>query len=346
MLEIDGSTLEGGGQILRTAVALSVILKKPCRIFNIRQGRKKPGLATQHLLGIRALSQFCNGSLQGDDLGSEQIQFHPGSNYRKHISINIPTAGSISLVLQTLIPPALFVHSTDPQKNPVKISFNGGATDTFFSPTIDYFQYVFLKLLEKMGGKVKINILKRGYYPEGGAKLEIEIFPSQLKQINLTKRESFKKISVISGASELLKNKKVAERQIAGLREIFGKLKLPIEEKVEYYQTQCPGSQICLIADFENTVMGIDNLGKLGKRAEDVGKEAALELLKEQKSEACLDKRLADQILPYLALIPKKSQITVSEITNHCKTNIWVIEKFIEGKFETKGNLIRWTPAG
>lgn len=346
MLEIDGSTLEGGGQILRTAVALSVILKKPCRIFNIRQGRKKPGLAAQHLLGIRALSQFCNGSLQGDDLGSEQIQFHPGSNYRKHISINIPTAGSITLVLQTLIPPALFAHSIDLQKNPVKISFNGGATDTFFSPTIDYFQYVFLKLLEKMGGKVKINILKRGYYPEGGAKLEIEIFPSQLKQINLTKRESFKKISVISGASELLKNKKVAERQIAGLREIFGKLKLPIEEKVEYYQTQCPGSQICLIADFENTAMGIDNLGKLGKRAEDVGKEAALELLKEQKSEACLDKRLADQILPYLALIPKKSQITVSEITNHCKTNIWVIEKFIEGKFETKGNLIRWTPAG
>ena len=90
--------------------------------------------------------------------------------------------------------------------------------------------------------------------------------------------------------------------------------------------------------------MGVDNLGKLGKRTEDVGKEAALELLKEQKSEACLDKYSADQILPYLALAPKKSQITVSEITNHCKTNIWVIEKFLDGKFERNENLINWVP--
>ena len=137
----------------------------------------------------------------------------------------------------------------------------------------------------------------------------------------------------ISGASLFLKDKKVAERQLAGMREILGKLKLPIEEKVQYHKTQCPGSQICLAAEFENTVIGADNLGKLGKRAEDVGKEAALELLKEQKTEACLDKHLADQILPFLALAGK-SEITVSEITNHCKTNIWVIEKFLEGRFE------------
>jgi len=129
---------------------------------------------------------------------------------------------------------------------------------------------------------------------------------------------------------------------------------LPIEEKVEYYDTACPGSQICLIAEFGNTFIGTDNLGKLGKRAEDVGKEAALELLREQKSESCLDRHLADQILPYLALSKGKSQVTVSEITDHCKTNIWVIEKFIEGRFEinphtkfgvgVKGNLITWFP--
>jgi RNA 3'-terminal phosphate cyclase len=124
----------------------------------------------------------------------------------------------------------------------------------------------------------------------------------------------------------------------------LGKLKLPIEEKVEYYDTACPGSQIFLMAEFENTVIGVDNLGKLGKRAEDVGKEAALELLREQKSESCLDRHLADQVLPYMALSKGKSQVTVSEITNHCKTNIWVIEKFIEGKFEVKGNLITWSP--
>jgi len=336
MIEIDGSYGSGGGQILRTACTLSAVTKKSCRVFNIRKGRPKPGLMPQHLLGIQALAQLCNGRLKGDFLGSQEIKFFPGENYRDSILIKIPTAGSITLVLQTLIPSALFTPE------PIKINFDGGATDTFFSPTIDHFRFVFLKILEKMSSKVEINILRRGYYPEGGAKVEAKIYPSKLKPINLIERRDFKKILIISGASEPLKNKKVAERQVAGVREILGKLKLPSEEKIEYYDTSCPGSQICLMAEFENTVIGTDNLGKLGKRAEDVGKEAALELLKEQKSGACLDKRLADQILPYMALTSGKSKVTVSEVTNHCQTNIWVIEKFLKGNFKIKDNLIIW----
>jgi len=341
MIELDGATFEGGGQLMRTAVALAAITKKPCRVFNIRKNRPKPGLMTQHLLGLQSLAELCNGKLEGDYLGSKEVRFYPGEIKKEKISLTIGTAASITLILQSLIPPALSAPE------PVKIIFNGGATDTFFSPTIDYFRYVFLKILKKIGTKVEINILRRGYYPEGGAKVEVTIYPSKLKNLNLTERGKLQKILVISGSSEFLKDKKVAERQLAGVREILGKLRLPIEEKVEYYPTQCPGSQICLAAEFENTIIGTDNLGKLGKRAEDVGKEAALELLREQKSEACLDKHLADQILPYLALSwPKgKSQITVSEITDHCKTNIWVIEKFIEGKFEIKAGpyLITWS---
>jgi RNA 3'-phosphate cyclase len=340
MIEIDGATGSGGGQILRTACALAVATKKPCHIFNIRAKRPKPGLMPQHLLGIQALTQLCNGSLEGDFLGSEEIKFYPSeiNQNRTSIKVKIETAGSITLVLQTLIPLALSAPK------PIKITFEGGATDTFFSPTIDHFHYVFLKILKKLEGEVEINILKRGYYPEGEAKVEVTIYPAELKPLNLTERGLLNKIIAISGASEFLKNKKVAERQFAGVREVLGKLKLPIEEKVEYYKSRCPGSQICLVAEFENTIMGTDNLGKLGKRAEEVGKEAALELLKEQKSQACLDKHLADQILPYLALAKGKSQVTVSEITNHCKTNIWVIEKFLDGKFEIKGNLITWLP--
>lgn len=336
IIEIDGSYGSGGGQILRTATALAAVAKKPCCVFNIRKGRDKPGLMSQHLLGIQALTQLCNGKLEGDRLGSEEIKLYPEEIRAKDLRVKIETAGSITLVLQALIPSTLFASE------PLKITFDGGATDTFFSPTIDHFQYVFLEILEKMGEKVEINILKRGCYPEGGAKIEVTIYPSKLKNLNLTERGKLQKILAISGASEFLKDKKVAERQLAGVREVLGKLKLPIEEKVEYYKSQCPGSQICLAALFENTVIGTDNLGKLGKRAEDIGKEAALELLKEQKSQACLDKHLADQILPYLALTKGKSSVTVSEVTNHCKTNIWVIEKFINGKFETKGSLITW----
>lgn len=336
IIEIDGSYGSGGGQILRTACALAAVTKKPCRVFNIRKSRPKPGLAAQHLLGMQALVRLCNGRLEGGFLGSEEIKFYPDTTNRDRVSVNIPTAGSITLVLQSLILPALFLP------NPVKITFNGGATDTFFSPAIDYFRYVFLKILEKIGGKADINIIKRGYYPEGGAQVEVMINPSKLKNLTLVERGQLKKITIISGVSNFLKDKKVAERQLAGAREVLGKLNLPTEEKVEYYQTRCPGSQVCLIAEFKNTVMGTDNLGKLGKKAEDVGKEAALELLKEQKSGTCLDKHLADQILPYMALAPGNSQITASEITKHSQANIWVIEQFVEGKFKIKNNLILW----
>jgi len=172
----------------------------------------------------------------------------------------------------------------------------------------------------------------------------VKIFPSKLKSLSLIERGKLKRILVISGASEFLKERKVAERQLAGTREILGKLKLPMEEKIEYYKTQSPGSQICLIAEFENTILGVDNLGKLGKRAENVGRETAIELLNEEKTRACLDKYLGDQILIFLALAKKKSEITVSQITKHCKTNIWTIEKFLKGNFEIEGNLIKWIP--
>jgi len=338
VIEIDGSFGSAGGQILRTAAALSVITKKPCHIINIRRGRPKPGLMSQHLLGIQALAQLCNGSLEGDELGSEEIKFYPGETKTKNLHLKIETAGSITLCLQSLLPAAFFLPE------PIKISFNGGGTDVPFSPTIDHFRYVFLKILEKMGAKVEIEILKRGYFPVGGGRVMVKVFPSKWKTINLIERGNLKKLLAISRASDSLKNKKVAERQLMGMREILGKLKLPIEERVEYTQTDCPGSSICLICQFENTTLGVDGLGKIGKQSEQVGKETAMMLLEEEKSQACLDRFLADQVLIYMALSGGKSQVKVSKITPHVQTNIWVISKFLGENFKIKDNLIIWGP--
>lgn len=338
MIEIDGSFGSGGGQVLRTAISLSAVTQKSCHISNIRQGRPQPGLAPQHLVGVRTLTQLCGGGVEKDQLRSKEIYFYPGEIKSKNLQVRIKTAGSITLVLQSLLLASLFAPK------PLKISFKGGATDTFFSPTIDYFQYVFLKILEKMGAKAKVNISQRGYYPKGGALVQVTINPSKLKPLNLTQRGKLQKILALSGASTALKNKKVAQRQLAGIRAVIGKTDLPIKEKANYYSTRCPGSQVCLVAQFENTLMGADNLGKLGKRAEDVGKEAALQLLEEEKTEAPIDRYLGDQILPYMALAPNKSSISVTKITEHCRTNMKIIEKFLEGKFRLKENLITWIP--
>lgn len=339
MLEIDGCFGEGGGQILRTALALSAVKKIPCRVFNIRKGRPIPGLQVQHLSGLLALAELCNANLEGASLGSQEIKFFPEEVTKNRISIKIETAGSITLVLQTLIPVCLFA------KNPVEIEFNGGATDTFFSPTIDYFRYVFLKILEKMGGKIEMKILKRGYYPSGEAQVKVKIYPSKLKTLNLIERGQLNKILIFSVASESLSNKRVAERQVMGARKILGKLKLPIEERIEYVKTSSPGCSICIVSEFKNTILGSDGLGKLGTPAEKIGEKCALQLLKEEKLAGCIDRFLTDQILPYMALTNQKSQVKIGEITSHTKTNIWVISQFVKGFFEIKENLLTWFPS-
>lgn len=336
MIEIDGSFGEGGGQILRTATALAAIKKIPCRIFNIRKGRPNPGLQTQHLLGLRALAELCNGKLEGDYLNSTEIKFYPGEIKTKDLTVKIETAGSITLCLQTLLPVALFA------KNPIKISFKGGGTDVPFSPTIDYFRYVFLKILEKMGAKAEVDVKNRGFYPSGGGEVEVKVYPSKLKPLNLTERGNFQEILAISVASESLRERKVAERQLSEPRRVFKALKLKTEEKIEYVNTESPGSCLVLVAKYENTILGSDELGKLGVPAEKIGKECIEKLLEEERSGTCLDRFLTDQILIYMALAGGKSQVRISKLTLHAQTNIKIIEQFLNGKFEIKESILSW----
>jgi RNA 3'-phosphate cyclase len=339
VIDIDGSYGEGGGQIVRTACSLAALTRQPCRIVNIRQVRREPGLRLQHLLAIQALKQLCGGSLIGDKVGSRDLTFRPGEILARDISVGISTAASITLIIQCVIPALLSAP------RPVRVAFSGGATDTAFAPPLDYLCCVFLRLLRTLGIDVNVETVRRGYYPVGGAEVIVEIRPAKPQAIDLSTRGPLKRINLISSAAAILRQRRVAERQLEGALPRLGSLPLAPEEGIEYSPSISAGSALCIVAEFERTILGVSALGARGKMAEQVGTEAAEQFLTELNSNACLDHYMGDQILPYMALAGRHSSVTVSKITEHCRTNMWVIEHFIEGKFDVQPQRIRWTPA-
>ena len=327
MIEIPGDYLEGGGQIVRIATGLSAVTGKPVRITNIRSKRPKPGLKPQHLKGIEAVARLCNARVSGLTEGSTQIEFTPGELACDHLRIDIGTAGSIGLVFQSLMIPA--VH-TD---RPLEFEVTGG-TDVSWSPSITYFKEVFCSILRKMGIETETTILRYGFYPKGGGRVLLRVHTGSLRSTNLTERTRFIRYDVLSVASENLRQARVAERQADEAIGILGRKSE--SELREYVQTQSPGSSLHIHAHFDNTILGATVLGERGKPAETVGKECADLLLKQIGTGACLDRWMADQILPYMALSQKGSSVSVAGLTNHARTSMWVIEKFLPVKFETR----------
>ncbi|XP_060805774.1 RNA 3'-terminal phosphate cyclase isoform X2 [Amyelois transitella] len=184
IIDVDGSVLEGGGQILRIAVSLSAILRQPVRVSNIRAGRKKPGLAAQHLSGIQLVGEMCKAKLKGVSIGSTQIEIWPGKILGGHYMADTKTAGSTSLLLQVALPVALMADG------PVTLDLKGG-TNADMAPQIDYTDLVFKPLLHKFGGDLFITVHRRGYFPRGGGHVTIQINPvKQLRSVNLTEAGS------------------------------------------------------------------------------------------------------------------------------------------------------------
>jgi RNA 3'-terminal phosphate cyclase (ATP) len=326
MITIDGAI--GWGQVLRSTIALSALTLKPVRIINIRKGRPKPGLMAQHLMGVKIAGEFCNAEIKGLRLYSTEVEFIPKSFNVFDKKIDIGTAGQISLLLQTLTPLLIFSDKE------VSLEIIGG-TAGLGAPTIQFLQYVTFPILSKLGVKEpEIEIIKEGFYPRGGGIVKIKFFPlKKLRAITLTEKEGVKKINGISIAGSLPKN--VAERQANAAKKFLeerGFENIEINSKV--VNTLSPGTSITLWAECENTILGNDNIGKKGIRAEVIGEECAKGLIKSIESNAALDKFMSDQIIPFIALAEGKSLVKVEEITEHCRTNISVCEQMLGCKFE------------
>ena len=331
MIKLDGNYLEGGGQIVRTALALSTITGKEFEVKGIRKGRKKSGLKNQHLYCVKALQELCGAKAEGAELGSEYLHYKPGKIQGKTISIDIGTAGSITLLLQALLLPSIFADKK------VRLKIKGG-TDTKWSMPVDYFREILLPQLRKYAD-IDFKLERRGYYPKGNGKVDIKIkqIEDRSKKIELLEQGYLLHIKGISHASFDLQKANVAERQSRAAKVLLKKLNVPVQIRTEYVNTDSTGSGIVLWAifskdkdeiDFNNPIrIGADGLGERGKRAEEVGKEAAERLLEEISYRAPVDRYLADNLIPFLALFG--GQIKVSNISNHTLTNIYVVEQFL-----------------
>ncbi|MEM3555667.1 MAG: RNA 3'-terminal phosphate cyclase [Candidatus Micrarchaeia archaeon] len=326
MIEVKADEMEGGGQVLRSSISLSSVFGVPVKLFNIRAKRAKPGMQAQHLMGVEAAARITSAEVQGLEKGSMQLIYTPKTINAGKFNFNIGTAGSSMLVLQTILPIALF----SPSETQVRII---GGTHVAWSPNFHFVKEVFLPIIKKMGCSLESFELERaGWYPKGGGAVKLLIKPiNSLKPIQLTSPGKMIKILGISCCSNLPET--IPQRQASAARKLLIKNGYDAEIEEVTLPSYSKGSALTLWAIYENTILGASSLGELGKKSEVVGEEAAKNLLEEMKSGAALDSHMGDQVLIYMGLAKGESSVTVSKLTSHIKTNIWVIEQFINSRF-------------
>jgi RNA 3'-phosphate cyclase len=325
MIEIDGSI--GGGQILRTAVGLSALTLKPFRMINIRQNRPKPGLKAQHLAGVKVSGEMCKAKIRGMKIGSTNLEFIPSSHDFSDKEVDIGTAGSVQLLLQTITPAMIF------SDKPVTLKIKGG-TAGLGAPTAEYTKFVIFPMLGKLGfSPPRMEILKQGFYPRGGGVVQVKFFPTtQLKSVRLVECGEVINIRGFSIAGNLPLS--VAERQSKTIKKVLSDNGFNAEIESSNVQTFSAGTSATIFAECQNTILGADEIGKIGKRAERVGKDTAKSLVSSIKSGKAFDKCMSDQIIPFIALAKGRSEITVEDFTEHVKTNMLVTEKILDVEFE------------
>ncbi|MCW4000228.1 MAG: RNA 3'-terminal phosphate cyclase [Candidatus Bathyarchaeota archaeon] len=330
MFEVDGSQKSGSGTLLRLAVALSAIKAEPLHITNIRASRPQPGLKRQHLEAVLTAAKLCNAKLQGATLGSRELTFTPGEVCGGKVEALIETAGSIPMLFMAALPICLYAQA------PVQIHVQKGGTDTTHAPTINYLRHVLLPTLRQMGAEAEIRVQSYGYYPKGMGEATLTVQPNRhLKPILLDKFGVLKGIHGVS-VDTCLGDRQVAQRQAKAAANLLtqGGYKSDIQVVNDQSNPLQKGSSIVLWAETDSGVrVGADSIGQLRKLAEDVGVEAAKNLLCELQAQTTADIFLADMLIPYMALAEGTSVIYSRAISEHIEANIWLVEKMLNAQF-------------
>jgi len=320
MITIDGSIGEGGGQILRTALGLSLVTDEPFTIENIRAGRSKPGLLRQHLTAVEAAAKIGRAKVNGNAIGSQILSFYPGEATPGEYRFSVGTAGSATLVLQTILPALMIADS------PSIIVIEGG-THNPFAPPVDFLEKVFVPLLKQMGVELALTLHRHGFYPAGGGKIEAKIIPTKkLKSISLLERGKLKGIKARSIFAQIPGN--VAVREIAVAKKHFSLE----DEQVEIFQvmdSQGPGNILTVEIDSANITEMFVGFGELRKSAEAVAHEAIEQVKKYLQTDSPVGAYLADQLLIPFALA-KGGQLKTAALSRHATTNIEIIRKFLD----------------
>jgi RNA 3'-phosphate cyclase len=330
LIEIDGSFGEGGGQLVRTAVALAAITGKAIRVFNARAGRGNPGLAPQHLAAVRAVAAICGARTEGLELRAQAFTFSPGALAGGEFRFDIGTAGSITLLLQALLP-ALIASG---ERARVVV---GGGSDVRQAPPVDYLAAVMLRHLARMGARMTLTIAHRGYYPRGGGEVAVEIEPCALRPLALATPGAVRRVEGVSHVANLPAH--IAERMrgaaIAQLPTLADRASIAVRV-LGYPEATGRGGAIVAWAETDHTVLGAARVAEIGVHAETLGTAVGQELRADLEAGATVDVHAADQLLVYLALAGPGSSFTTRELTSHAQTAIWLIGRFLPVRFDTR----------
>jgi RNA 3'-terminal phosphate cyclase (ATP) len=331
VITIDGAQGEGGGQVLRSALTLSLVTGKKLEITNIRARRSRPGLRPQHLKAVEAAAAIGRASVVGASLGSTSLVFTPGTIQPGHYQIDIGTAGSTSLVLQTIFLPLSLAQGLS------KVMINGG-THVPMSPCYHYIDQQWLAIMRQIGFDAQLTLLQAGFYPQGGGRLAAEIRPcGAIKPLQLLERGALEQIRGISAIANL--DRKIAERQRNRVLRRLGDQYRLNDIRIVYLPSLSKGTMLLLVAEFEFTQCCYFALGELGKPAERVADEAVDSLLAFLETGAAVDQYMADQLLLPLAFADGPSALHTSKITNHLITNAQVLRAFLSADIEISGEI-------